>query len=156
MRALINHTWSQPCFLYKARAFPRSQGWPFFISRSLGNGRWLERTIGLISMLVQGWTWQFTSMANTSCFCLVASHWMRNCASSEQVCISPHKCSYSCICGLTCFMHARLHLLCLTFVWVCTRFDYIVLFFFPVNLNKFMDLCQEIHLWVNYYDKCVF
>lgn len=153
MRGLINHTWSQPLFLCKAHSFPTSQGWAYFISGSLGDAWWLEWTVGMISVLVQGWFWQFTSMAHTSCFCLVSSRWMWNCSPGEQVCIS-YNCPANALTAWSILVvwlfHAcqapfALSELCLDVhpIWLHSCFSP------PVNLNKFMDFCQEIHLWVS-------
>lgn len=52
----------------------------------------------------------------------------------------------SIFCDLTCVMHARLDLI----------IQVVLLLLFSVNINKFMVFCQEIHLSMGYYDKCVF
>lgn len=153
MRGLINHTWSQPLFLCKAHSFPTSQGWAYFISGSLGDAWWLEWTVGMISVLVQGWFWQFTSMAHTSCFCLVSSRWMWNCSPGEQVCIS-YNCPANALTAWSILVVWLFHACQAPFAWseLCLDVHPIWLhscFSPPVNLNKFMDFCQEIHLWVS-------
>ena len=88
MRGLISHTWSQPRFLCKAHAFPRSwDGFSLFQEVWVTLGGYSE-LLEWLSVLVRGWSWQFMSMANIRYFCLVFNHWMWNRGSSEQVCMS--------------------------------------------------------------------
>lgn len=116
MRGLINHTWSQPCFLCKAYAFLRSQRWPLFISGSLDDAWWLKQTVGMLSLLVQGWFWQVVSMANTN-FLSSSQPLNVNFFPSEQVCRSYNHSTnaltaisvfviwlVSCMPGSTCFV----------------------------------------------------